>query len=246
MPQPRSSGRRASGDASSKPRTSGSAARAKSPAAAKSSPTKSTPAKSAPTGSTPTEGSRSTSAAQRSAQRAARRPAGQSQPTEDLLGAALDTLRDHLERGIVLTGARLQETLDDAVARGRITRDDAEDLVGRLLSGGRQQTEDLLSEVEQVLGRSRLEIVSVSRRAGTQARRSSGPDRVLREVDRARRMVGIGPSLPILGYDDLVAAQVSSRLVDLSKPELRRVRDHERRHANRKSVLAAIEDRLSA
>jgi hypothetical protein len=54
----------------------------------------------------------------------------------------------------------------------------------------------------------------------------------------------VGPAFPILGYDDLTAAQVQSRLEDLSTAELRKVRDYERRNANRKSVLDSIAARL--
>ena len=68
-------------------------------------------------------------------------------------------------------------------------------------------------------------------------------ERVLREVDRARRATG-GRSFPISGYDELTAAQVIGRLGDLSDPELRRVRDYERRNANRKMVLTAVEKKL--
>jgi hypothetical protein len=73
---------------------------------------------------------------------------------------------------------------------------------------------------------------------------SDGVDRIVRTADRARRTVGVGPSFPILGYDELTAAQVNSRLKGLSPTELRRVREYERRHANRKSVLDAIERAL--
>jgi hypothetical protein len=38
--------------------------------------------------------------------------------------------------------------------------------------------------------------------------------------------------------------QVRDRLVELSAAELRKVRDHERRNANRKSILSAIEKGL--
>ena len=38
---------------------------------------------------------------------------------------------------------------------------------------------------------------------------------------------------------------VGERLNDLSAPELRKVRDYERRNANRKSVLSAIETKLA-
>ena len=64
------------------------------------------------------------------------------------------------------------------------------------------------------------------------------PTRIVREVDRARRATGIGSNFPVSGYDDLTAAQVGERLGDLTPPELRKVRDYERRNANRKSVLA--------
>ena len=53
-----------------------------------------------------------------------------------------------------------------------------------------------------------------------------------------------GPSFPILGYESLTAAQITSRVTDLAPAELRKVRDHERRNANRKSVLAALERQL--
>lgn len=56
-------------------------------------------------------------------------------------------------------------------------------------------------------------------------------------------MAGVGPSFPITGYDGLTAAQVQDRLDTLNAAELRKVRDHERRHANRKTVLAAIESK---
>jgi hypothetical protein len=67
---------------------------------------------------------------------------------------------------------------------------------------------------------------------------------VLGEVDRARRRVGVGPAFPISLYDELTARQVQARLGELVPAQLRKVRDHERRHANRTTVLAAIERRL--
>ena len=110
---------------------------------------------------------------------------------------------------LVLTRERIQEVLDDAVERGRMTRDDATQLLAELV------------------------------------RRGTAPaDRLLREVDRARRAAGLGASFPITGYDDLTAAQVAERLDDLSSAQLRQVREHERRNANRKSVLTAVERKL--
>ncbi len=127
-----------------------------------------------------------------------------------------DSTREQLQRFldprevVVVTRERLQEALDEAVERGRMTRDDA----GVLLA-------DLLRKNV-----------------------SGSAERMLREVDRARRAAGVGSAFPILGYDDLTAAQVTARLGDLSPAELRKVRDYEKRNANRKSVLAAVETKL--
>ena len=62
---------------------------------------------------------------------------------------------------------------------------------------------------------------------------------------RARRVAGVGPTFPIMGYDDLTASQIQARVETLTPAELRKVRDYERRNANRKSVLTAIESALA-
>jgi polyhydroxyalkanoate synthesis regulator phasin len=152
---------------------------------------------------------------------------------------------DVLNRGVVVTRDRLQDTLDDAVKRGRLTRSDANDLLLEILRRGRKQTEDVLSDIEQLLGRSRGQLDTARRRAGNAGRAVGGraADRALREVDRMRRATGMA-NFPILNYDDLTAGQVAERLHDLTPAQLRKVRDYERRNANRKSVLDAIEKAL--
>ena len=108
---------------------------------------------------------------------------------------------------MVITRERLQDTLDDAVRRGRMTRDDATDLLAEIL-----------------------------RRAI-----SAPTDRVIKEV---RRVTGAADEFPIVDYDDLTAAQIVSQLGGLEPTDLRRVRDYERRNANRKTVLAAVDAKL--
>ena len=108
---------------------------------------------------------------------------------------------------MVITRERLQDTLDDAVRRGRMTRDDATDLLAEIL-----------------------------RRAI-----SAPTDRVIKEV---RRVTGADDEFPIVDYDDLTAAQIVSQLGGLEPVDLRRVRDYERRNANRKTVLAAVDAKL--
>ncbi|MGH2943825.1 MAG: hypothetical protein ACRDLN_13730, partial [Solirubrobacteraceae bacterium] len=167
---------------------------------------------------------------------------------EDQLLAAIDSLRELLTKGVVITADRLQETVDEAVKRGRMTRQDAEELVQNLVAIGRRQSQDALAEIEGLVERSATQTRRATRArvkgVGAAARRAPGSDRALRTVDRVRRAAGLGQSFPILGYDDLTTAQVKERLADLNAAELRKVRDHERRNANRKSVLAAIERRL--
>ena len=174
---------------------------------------------------------------------AEQRPSGDS---EDF-NANLSAFRDFLQRGmegplhlVMLTNERIQEVVDEAVDRGRMSRADAEELAQEMVKRGRQQTTDLLADFEHLLGRGRGGLET----AATAARKSQPADRVLREVDRARRAAGIGHPFPILSYEDLTAAQIADRLDDLSAAELRKVRDYERRHGNRKTVLQAIETKL--
>jgi polyhydroxyalkanoate synthesis regulator phasin len=154
---------------------------------------------------------------------------------------APDATREQLQRFldprevVVVSRERLQEVLDEAVARGRMTRDDAGAMLADLLQRGRKQTDDLREDIEGLLD---------GAKGATRKGVAGSAERVLREVDRARRAAGIGTSFPIAGYDDLTAAQITARLGDLTPAELRRVRDCERRNANRKTVLAAIDHRI--
>jgi polyhydroxyalkanoate synthesis regulator phasin len=106
---------------------------------------------------------------------------------------------------MVITRERLQDTLDDAVRRGRMTRDDAAELLAEIV-----------------------------RRAV-----SAPTDRMV------RRITGALDTFPIEDYDDLTAAEIVSRLTGLPPEDLRRVRDYERRNANRKTVLAALDAKLA-
>jgi polyhydroxyalkanoate synthesis regulator phasin len=140
---------------------------------------------------------------------------------------------------VVLSRERIAETVDEAAAQGRLTRHDAEFLVMELVRRGRQQMDDLLVDLDRTPDRGRTQLDVATRRA-----RMVAPDRLIRHADRARRTIGVGPAFPILGYDDLNVPQVQRRLAHLSDPELRSVRDYERRNAKRKSLLRAIEKAL--
>lgn len=141
---------------------------------------------------------------------------------------------------VVLSRERIQETLEEAAERGRVTRSDANDLAALLIQRGRLQTDELFADLDRVLGRGRQQIDS----AALKARRAEPVDRLVRGADRARRTVGVGPSFPIIGYDDLTVTQIRQRLGTLSKANLRKVRTYERRHAGRKTVLDRVEKLL--
>jgi polyhydroxyalkanoate synthesis regulator phasin len=192
-----------------------------------------------PSPKSPSGGSRAGGRPRSSTHRAETNAGGDGLPglTEQLINRVIKPLGL-----VVLSRERIQEVLDDAAERGRVTRSDANELVAELFNRGRQQTEQLLSDAERVVGRGRQQLGAATSRA----RRSESLDLLLRSADRARRTVGTGQAFPILGYDELTAAQVQGRLDGLAPAELRRVRDYERRHANRKSVLAAIDKQLTS
>jgi polyhydroxyalkanoate synthesis regulator phasin len=157
-----------------------------------------------------------------------RRTASKSKKTSATGG--VNELRDALSNlvgplgMVMLTRERIEDALNDAVSRGRVTADDAQDLVTTLIERGRRQTNDVLGDLEDL----------VSHKA----------DRARAKADKARRAAGMGASFPISGYEDLTAAQVQDRLDGLAAADLRKVREHEKRHANRKTVLRAIDQRL--
>jgi polyhydroxyalkanoate synthesis regulator phasin len=165
---------------------------------------------------------------------------------------SVEAFRNALERSLVLSRERLQEAVDDAVKRGRMTQSDANELVSRLVTRGRKQTDDMMKELERLLEQARTEVESrvgpARKRAERAASRVSkrtrdAADPVLAEADKLRRRAGVGRG-PITGYDSLTATQVKARLKDLSAADLRKVRTQEKRGKARKSVLGDIEKRL--
>lgn len=130
---------------------------------------------------------------------------------------------------VLLTRKGIEEVLEDAVKRGRMTRDDAQQMMQTLLQYGAKQTDDFLADLERLLARGS----TLQERPPGSGRRS-----------RRRRSRRPAANLPIERYDDLSAAQVQDRLDGLTTAELRKLRDYERRHANRKTVLDRIERKL--
>ena len=205
---------------------------------------------------------------QQKAQKAAKKTSRTTtRPLEEFSGKSVAEFRQALNKNLIrpfelvmLSRDRIEDAMDEVVRRGRMTRDDATELAQALFTLGRQQTEDVMRDLEQLLGRGRSTLEQRTGRvrersvsAATTARKQVGDattrvrraaDPLLVQADRARRTAGVGSTFPISGYDDLTAAQIQSRLDGLTPAELRKVRDYERRRGNRKSVLDAIEAKL--
>jgi hypothetical protein len=143
---------------------------------------------------------------------------------------------------VLISRERIEEVLGEAVDQGRVTVRDAQRITSGLVKRGQRQTSDVLKDLENLLDRGRTGIEGRASGARGRAVRRASP--ALAQVDRVRRTAGVGPNFPITGYDDLTAAQVVARLSTLTPAELRKARDHERRNANRKTVLASIEGKL--
>jgi hypothetical protein len=121
---------------------------------------------------------------------------------------------------VLLSRNTIDDLFDDAVRRGRMTRSDAQEMAQSLVSRGARATDDFLSDLERMLGRA--DTIEAGAETGD----------------------GSTPNLPIAGYDELSAPQVQEQLDGLTPAELRKLRDYEQRHANRKTVLDRIERRL--
>jgi polyhydroxyalkanoate synthesis regulator phasin len=166
---------------------------------------------------------------------------------------SVQQFRDALERSVTLSRDRLQEVVDDAVRRGRMTRGDANELVSNLVTKGRRYTDDLLRDLEKLIEQARREVDTRTGPARRQATRAAGraaraardvADPALAEADKLRRRAGVAATPPITAYDQLTAAQIKPRLRDLSDADLRKVRTLEMRGKARKSILNEIEKRL--
>jgi len=151
--------------------------------------------------------------------------------------ASLQAFRDALSKSVTIPRERLQEIVDDAVRRGRLTRGDAEELVGRLVSRGREQAEDLLRQLEPIVEGVSSQVTKTAKRARDSA------NEPLAKADRIRRRARL-PGFPITAYDQLSVPQINSRLRELTQEQLLKVREYESEHRNRVGIMRALERKL--
>lgn len=184
------------------------------------------------------------------------------------LDQSIESFRASLERSVTVSRERLQEVLDDAVDRGRMTRRDAETVISELLDRGRRQRDTLLDELERLgkqigkqsenLARQAREVTEkplakaerkLRRGRAKSARRTdkkptgSPPALAAAKTKRSSSDSAVEP-FPIADYDNLNATEVRKSLADLNPAQLRAVREREAAGAARKTVLGAIDKKL--
>lgn len=153
--------------------------------------------------------------------------------SEGGLDQSIESFRASLEKSVTVSRERLQEVLDDAVDRGRMTRRDAESLISELLDKGRRQRDTLLEELER-LGK---QLGKQSEKVARQAREVT--EKPLAKAERKLRSRRPTP-FPIAGYDEMNAVDVRKHLANLNADQLRAVREREQQGKGRKTVLDAI------
>ncbi len=121
------------------------AAATKTKKAAAKKPAKAKPKKAAPKKSTASK---------------AQKASASSKPKAVGIDKGFAQLRDSLEHSVTLSRDRIQEVVDDAVKRGRMTHGDAEKMIGELLKRGRKQTDALVAELEKLVRQARRKLPS--------------------------------------------------------------------------------------
>lgn len=169
----------------------------------------------------------------------------------------LRALQGALEHSVTIQRARLQEIMDDLVARGTLTSAEAESVVSRLLASSRDYSAALLSVLDSVMTEARKAVGSgvaagvagvapavatAGKLAGTVMQ---APRRAGRSAKAEPRPTATRPADPIDGYDALTVAEIRPQLSGLTAADLKRVRDQEVSGKNRKSLLAEIDRLLS-
>src|SRR3954447_8938985 len=97
---------------------------------------------------------------------------------------------------VMISRERIEAALDEVVTRGRMTRDDATQLGQALFTVGRQQTDDVMKDLEQLLGRGRTRLES---------RTGNVRDRSVEAARGARRSAGRAADAARTAADPLLA-----------------------------------------
>lgn len=171
----------------------------------------------------------------------------------DLIIRNLRALHGALEHSVTIQATRLQELMDDLVARGALSRAEADHLVGQLVTTSRAYSQALLQVLDSVTAESRKVLTSPVRATagllvGTVRHAPKlvpGRRTTATATATATPTATTAPTTPadLPDLAGLTVAQVKPRLAGLDAAGLRRARAQEAAGKNRKGVLAEI-DRL--
>ncbi len=172
----------------------------------------------------------------------------------DLIPRNLRALHGALEHSVTIQATKLQELMDDLVVRGSLTRAEADNLLGQLVSASKAYSQALLQVLDTVTETATTPVRKAGRLAETATRT------VAQSVKQAPRLVpgrrkpsataestGTAavtalPTLPDLAT--LTVPQAKARLAGLDASALRTLREQEVAGKNRKGVLDEIARQL--
>ncbi len=161
----------------------------------------------------------------------------------------LRALQGALEHSLTIQRTRVQEIIDDLVARGTLSRTDADGLIGQLLASSKDYSQALLQVLESITSQTRKGIsagiepvmATAGKLAETVRKAPMMPRKTTPQAPKAvPKPAADVPSDPIPGYDGMTVAEIKPRLAELSSSSLRKVRDLELAGKARKTVLGQI------
>lgn len=191
----------------------------------------------------------------------------------DLISRNLRALHGALEHSVTVQATKLQELMDDMVARGAITRAEADRLLGQLVGASKAYSQALLQVLDTVTETATAPVRATAGRiaqavtqapklvpgrrrtpkAASPASRAAPP--ATAAVDAEPPATSARPRLTVVessgpgadGLPDLASltvTQVKARIAGLDASVLRRLRDQEVAGKNRKGVLMEIARQL--
>lgn len=194
--------------------------------------------------------------------------------SSDLIPGAknLKALRGALEHSVTIQLTRLQDVIDDLVARGSLTRADADQLVNQLMSTSKAYTQALLQVVETVrtetrrnvetgLSTAAAPVMATANKIVETVRKGPAPDKKGKSGNSGKKSKGKGKKArasavdakltvvqhdPIPDLAELSIVKIRPLLAGLTPAELRQVRAREATGKARKSLLADIDRQLEA
>lgn len=176
----------------------------------------------------------------------------------DLIPRNLRALHGALEHSVTIQATKLQELMDDLVVRGSLSRTEADNLLGQLVSASKAYSQALLQVLDTVTETATAPVRATAGRlaetvAGTVAQSVKQAPRLVpgrrkpaatapRAAVKPVAAVTALPTLPDLST--LTVPQAKARLTGLDASALRKLREQEVAGKNRKGVLDEIARQL--